>query len=83
MHFQTLERRLGELGISVMIGPGVAEKVSQIGFDPVFGARPLRRIMQSSIENPLSEMLLKLSLKPQQKIHIELGDGHDLCFRVV
>lgn len=83
MHFQTLEKRLGELGVSVMIGPRVAEKVSEIGFDPVFGARPLRRIIQSSIENPLSEMLLKLSLKPQQKIHIELGEGHDLCFRVV
>jgi ATP-dependent Clp protease ATP-binding subunit ClpA len=57
--------------------------VSEIGFDPVFGARPLQRIIQSSIENPLSEMLLKLSLKPKQKIHIELGEGRDLCFRVV
>jgi ATP-dependent Clp protease ATP-binding subunit ClpB len=83
MHFQTLERRLEDLGVSVMIGPGVAEKVSEIGFDPVFGARPLQRIIQSSIENPLSEMLLKLSLKPKQKIHIELGEGRDLCFRVV
>ena len=66
-----------------MIGPGVAEKISEIGFDPVFGARPLQRIIQSSIENPLSEMLLKLSLKSQQKIHIELGKGQNLCFRVV
>ena len=83
IHFQTLEKRLEELGVSVMIGPGVAEKISEIGFDPVFGARPLQRIIQSSIENPLSEMLLKLSLKSQQKIHIELGKGQNLCFRVV
>ncbi|MDB2443980.1 AAA family ATPase [Gammaproteobacteria bacterium] len=83
IHFQTLEKRLEELGVSVMIGPGVAEKISEIGFDPVFGARPLQRIIQSSIENPLSEMLLKLSLKSQQKIHIELGKEQNLCFRVV
>ena len=82
IHFQTLEKRLEELGVSAMIGPGVAEKISEIGFDPVFGARPLQRIIQSSIENPLSEMLLKLSLKSQQKIHIELGEGQNLCFRV-
>jgi ATP-dependent Clp protease ATP-binding subunit ClpA len=54
-----------------------------MGFDPVFGARPLQRVVQSQIENPLSEMLLKLALKPQQKIHIELDESSNLRIRVV
>jgi ATP-dependent Clp protease ATP-binding subunit ClpB len=66
-----------------VIGPGVAEKISTMGFDPVFGARPLQRVVQSQIENPLSEMLLKLALKPQQKIHVELDESSNLRIRVV
>lgn len=83
MHFQALDKRLRKLGFSIVIGPGVAEKISTMGFDPVFGARPLQRVVQSQIENPLSEMLLKLSLKPQQKIHVELDESSNLRIRVV
>ena len=83
MHFQALDKRLRKLGFSIVIGPGVAEKISTMGFDPVFGARPLQRVVQSQIENPLSEMLLKLALKPQQKIHIELDESSNLRIRVV
>jgi len=83
MHFQALDKRLRKLGFSIVIGPGVAEKISTMGFDPVFGARPLQRVVQSQIENPLSEMLLKLALKPQQKIHVELDESSNLRIRVV
>ena len=55
----TLSKRMGELGLNLRFAPGVAAAVAKAGFDPVYGARPLRRAIQTKLEDPLSEQMLE------------------------
>ncbi|MCI8350775.1 MAG: ATP-dependent Clp protease ATP-binding subunit [Oscillospiraceae bacterium] len=56
---RTLEKRVEGLGLVLEVSPQAVEKIAQVGFDPVYGARPLRRAIQSRIEDLLSEELLE------------------------
>jgi ATP-dependent Clp protease ATP-binding subunit ClpB len=49
----------------------VAE-LAKVGFDPVFGARPLKRAIQQRLENPLSKLLLEGKFPPKAIIHVEV-----------
>ena len=53
-----LAARLLEQGIGLQLGKGVIERLADIGFDPVYGARPLKRAIQQELENPLAQQLL-------------------------
>ena len=53
-----VQRRLEERGIRIEVSDGAREWLSREGFDPVFGARPLRRAVQRYVENPLSRRIL-------------------------
>ncbi len=53
-----LRKRLSERGIGLRVTDAALEQVAQIGFDPVYGARPLKRAIQSRIENPLAREIL-------------------------
>ena len=55
----TLSKRMEELGLSIRYDDGVAAAIAKVGFDPVYGARPLRRAIQTKIEDPLSEQMLE------------------------
>lgn len=55
----TLAKRMEELGLSIRYDDGVAAAIAKVGFDPVYGARPLRRAIQTKIEDPLSEQMLE------------------------
>ena len=50
------------------------DKLSEAGYDPGFGARPLRRVLQRMIEDPMSEMILKGEIPNGSKIIIEPND---------
>ncbi|MGN1417836.1 MAG: hypothetical protein ACI4W6_00735, partial [Acutalibacteraceae bacterium] len=50
------------------------QMVSDAGFDPVYGARPLRRAIQTKVEDPLSESILEGSVKPKNKYLCVLKD---------
>ncbi|MBR5558774.1 MAG: ATP-dependent Clp protease ATP-binding subunit [Oscillospiraceae bacterium] len=68
MLLQQVVCRLKEKGITALFLPDVAEAVSQQGYDPVNGARPLRRAVQQLVEDPLAEALLKGDLKEGDEI---------------
>ena len=51
------------------------EKIVEEGFDKIYGARPLRRVIQRVIEDPLSEELLRLKHGPGDQVLVELADG--------
>ncbi len=55
----TLSKRVGELGIELEFSPEAVEAIGKAGFDPVYGARPLRRAIQQKIEDKLSEEMLE------------------------
>ncbi len=64
--------RLEESDISLHIQEAVLDVLGEAGFDPVFGARPLKRVIQQRIENPLAQKILKGDYPAGSKVSIEL-----------
>ncbi|HZC84174.1 MAG TPA: AAA family ATPase, partial [Rubrobacter sp.] len=74
-------RRLRPQGIEVEFTEEAVELVAEEGFDPEFGARPLRRTLQRRIDNELSRMVLGGSLSPGDKVVVSVEEGR-LAFEV-
>ncbi len=70
-----VERLVHAQGVSLEIEERVKDKIALEGFDPIFGARPLRREIQRQIENPLSSLLLRGEFKRGDKARIMLKKG--------
>lgn len=68
-----LKARLQEQDIALTITPKAIEKIADIGFDPEYGARPLRRALQKQVEDRLSEELLKGTLKKGKGKKVKVG----------
>ena len=54
--------------------------LGEAGFDPVYGARPLKRAIQQQIENPLAQQLLQGRYLPGDRIHVGVGEDGRLAF---
>jgi len=70
-----LSKRILDLGIEVEFDQSVAIQAAEVGFDPVYGARPLRRAIQSNVEDTLSEKLLEGEISKGDKIKFSYTDG--------
>jgi ATP-dependent Clp protease ATP-binding subunit ClpB len=71
-----LQERLAKLEIGLEISNEALQKIAEAGYDPVYGARPLKRAIQQMIENPLSKLVLEGRYVPKQVVHIEVKEGH-------
>ncbi|TLS35546.1 ATP-dependent protease ATP-binding subunit ClpC [Pseudalkalibacillus caeni] len=71
----SLKQRLVEHGIEFELTSEALEKISEEGYDPDYGARPLRRALQKQIEDRLSEELLKGNISKGQKVRIDYRDN--------
>jgi ATP-dependent Clp protease ATP-binding subunit ClpC len=60
------------------ITPEAMDKIAEEGFDKVYGARPLRRVLQRVIEDPLSDELLKFKYKPGDTVMVAVGDNGEI-----
>ncbi|GLR73084.1 ATP-dependent chaperone ClpB [Agaribacter marinus] len=69
-----LRQRLHEMDYKFEISGKALDKLAEAGFDPVFGARPLKRVIQTEIENPLAEKLLAGSLSNGSVVRIDVVD---------
>ena len=76
----SLQARLQERDLQISLDDAVLDKLSQAGFDPVYGARPLKRVMQQMIENPLAQQLLAGDFVPGDTIKVTLGNDGRLIF---
>jgi ATP-dependent Clp protease ATP-binding subunit ClpB len=79
VQLEKLRRNLAERGISIVLEDSAKEILSKEGYDPTFGARPLKRAIQTMIQNPLAVKLLKGEIGSGQTIHIT-GDNGELKF---
>ena len=70
----SLRQRLIEKGYKLELSGAAMDKLADAGFDPVYGARPLKRAIQTQIENPLAQQLLSGVLMPESTIRIEVRD---------
>jgi ATP-dependent Clp protease ATP-binding subunit ClpB len=68
-----LRARLRERGLALMLGERALDKLAAVGYDPVFGARPLKRAIQGELENPLAQALLKGEFAGGDTIVADLG----------
>jgi ATP-dependent Clp protease ATP-binding subunit ClpB len=75
-----LRRRLEERKISIELTQGARERLAEMGFDPIFGARPLKRTIQRAIENPLAVEVLAGRFTEGDRITVE-PDGDAFRFR--
>ncbi len=71
----TLKKRLGDMDIDVEFTDEAISAIADAGFDKVYGARPLRRAIQSKIEDRLSELILDGTVKPSTKCTVNFKDG--------
>ena len=74
-----LAERLEERELTLEISDAVFEQLSRVGFDPVFGARPLKRAIQQLVENPLAQAILEGQFDPGDRVYAAL-DGSSLKF---
>jgi ATP-dependent Clp protease ATP-binding subunit ClpB len=70
-----LEKRLAALDMKLEVSDAVLAELAKVGFDPLYGARPLKRAIQSGIENPLAKEILEGRFGPKDVVLVELRDG--------
>jgi len=71
----SLESRLGKLEIKLDVASSALAQVSKAGFDPVYGARPLKRTIQQEIENPLAKDILAGKFGAGDTVHVSAKNG--------
>ncbi|WP_087019078.1 ATP-dependent chaperone ClpB [Thaumasiovibrio subtropicus] len=74
IQLQKLANRLAEKEFEFTIDEAVYEKIAQAGFDPVYGARPLKRAIQQLVENPLAQQILSGELTPDKPLKLEVKE---------
>jgi ATP-dependent Clp protease ATP-binding subunit ClpB len=70
-----LAERLAKLDIGLEVADSALAELAKVGFDPVYGARPLKRAIQQTIENPLAKLLLEGRFAPKDTIRVEWKKG--------
>ena len=70
IQLQLLQGRLAKMDLHLQVSPAALAELAKVGFDPVYGARPLKRAIQQRIENPLSKLLLEGRFAPKSVIAV-------------
>jgi len=72
---QYLARRLAERQLTLQLSDKALELLGNVGFDPVYGARPLKRVIQQQLENPLAKEILAGGFQPGDTIKVDAESG--------
>ena len=72
IQINVLHARLAKMDLVLEVSPAALKEIAKVGFDPVFGARPLKRAIQQRIENPLSRLLLEGKFLPKDVIPVDV-----------
>jgi ATP-dependent Clp protease ATP-binding subunit ClpB len=70
-----LRKRLAERDIGLELDDAARDKLGEAGFDPVYGARPLKRAIQQQLENPLAQRILRGDFGPGSTVQVTVKDG--------
>jgi ATP-dependent Clp protease ATP-binding subunit ClpB len=83
IQLRLLEQRLEKIEMKLEVSPAALAELAKVGFDPVFGARPLKRAIQQRIENPVSKLILQGKFGPKDVIPVDVRKGEFSFERVV
>jgi ATP-dependent Clp protease ATP-binding subunit ClpB len=75
IQLRILENRLTKLDYGLEVSDAAVAELAKVGFDPVYGARPLKRAIQSEIENPLAKAILDGRFAPKDAISVDWRAG--------
>jgi ATP-dependent Clp protease ATP-binding subunit ClpB len=70
-----LEKRLAALEMKLEVSDAALRELASVGFDPIYGARPLKRAIQAQIENPLAKAILEGKFGPKDTVRVEARKG--------
>src|SRR5471032_136312 len=75
IQLKRLEQLLADRKMSIELDDKARKWLGNAGYDPVYGARPLKRVIQRELQNPLAGMILEGRIKPGETIHVGVKDG--------
>jgi len=75
LQLDNLTKQLAKLGIALTVTESAAAEVAERGYDPAYGARPLKRVIQQQIQNPLAVQVLQRKSDGQFAVQIDFKDG--------
>jgi ATP-dependent Clp protease ATP-binding subunit ClpB len=79
IQLRRIHRLLADQKLSIDLTPAAEQYIADVGYDPVYGARPLKRALQKELENPLATKILELAFAEGDTIVVDVGD-HGLTF---
>jgi len=82
IQIEHLDARLAERNIDLVLADGALSLIVENGYDPIYGARPLKRVIQKYIENPLSMEILKGNIMDGNRISADV-EGDHIIFRTI
>jgi ATP-dependent Clp protease ATP-binding subunit ClpB len=74
IQLEYLHHRLADRDMKVVLTDAARDRLAEAGFDPVYGARPLKRAIQQQVENPLAKEILEGKFKPGDTIEVEVRE---------
>jgi ATP-dependent Clp protease ATP-binding subunit ClpB len=83
IQLKLLEGRLAKMDMRLEVSDEAVAEIAKVGFDPVFGARPLKRAIQQRIENPVAKLILQGRFGPKDVVPVDVRDGQFEFGRVV
>jgi ATP-dependent Clp protease ATP-binding subunit ClpB len=78
IQLNVLKSRLARMDYGFEISDAAVSELAKVGFDPVYGARPLKRAIQSEVENPLAKSILEGRFAPKDTIYVDWRGGRML-----
>jgi ATP-dependent Clp protease ATP-binding subunit ClpB len=81
IQFRMIRQKADEQGIKLTLSKEARKRLAQFGYDPVFGARPLKRSMQQLLINPLANAILRGEIKPGSDVEV-MAKENSLDFRI-
>jgi ATP-dependent Clp protease ATP-binding subunit ClpB len=80
IQIELLNRRLGQNELRLQVSDAVLDHIAKVGYDPVYGARPLKRAIQNGIENALAQHVLQGDYGPGDLITVDVNEQGELAF---
>ena len=72
IQLRVLAQRLAQMDLNLLVSPPALAELAKVGFDPVFGARPLKRAIQQRIENPVAKLILQGKFGPKDVVPVQV-----------
>jgi ATP-dependent Clp protease ATP-binding subunit ClpB len=83
IQLKRLEQRLHERDLALTVTDRALDEIAKVGFDPVYGARPLKRAIQQHIENPVARAILEGKYAPKDVVPVDFEGGRFVFERTV